>query len=111
MQLGLKLKLIELLQMRDIEELQASYNQWVDEILRGRTQARESKWTETITVGSKEFVEATAERLGIRGKGRQVPVKNGGYELREPAIPYNSDFDPKNTTLSQENPFFWNESI
>ena len=36
-------KLIELLQMRDIEELQKSYNQWVDEILRGGTQTRESK--------------------------------------------------------------------
>ena len=36
-------KLIELLQMRDIEELQKTYNQWVDEILRGGTQARESK--------------------------------------------------------------------
>jgi hypothetical protein len=35
----------------------------------------EKVWTETIAVGSKEFVEATAERLGIRGKGRQVPWK------------------------------------
>ncbi len=35
-------KLIELLQMRDIAELQKTYNQWVDEILRGGTQTRES---------------------------------------------------------------------
>jgi len=46
-----------------------------------------SKWTEAIAVGSKEFVDATAERLGIREKGRQVIVENGGYELREPGIP------------------------
>ncbi len=30
------------------------------------------KWTEAIAVGSKEFVEATAERLGILGIGRQI---------------------------------------
>lgn len=104
-------KLIELLQMRDIEELQKTYNQWVDEILRGGTQTRESKWTEAIAVGSKEFVEATAERLGIRGIGRQTSKEKGGYELREPTTPYSSDFDPKNATLSQENTYFWNESI
>jgi hypothetical protein len=38
-------------------------------------------------------------------------VENGGYELRESAIPYNSGFDPENATLSKENTCFWNESI
>ena len=37
--------------------------------------------------------------------------EKGGYELREPTTPYSSDFDPKNATLSQENSYFWNESI
>jgi hypothetical protein len=38
-------------------------------------------------------------------------VENGGYELREAAIPYNSDFDPKYAILSQENSYLSNESI
>jgi len=75
----------------------------------GRSVVR-GKWTEAIAVGSKEFVEATAERLGIRGIGRQISKEKGGYELREPTTPYSSDFDPKNATLSQENTYFWNES-
>ncbi len=37
--------------MRDIDELQKTYNHWVDEILRGGTQARESKWTEALLSG------------------------------------------------------------
>ncbi len=49
---------------------------------------RESKWTESIAVGSKFFVEDTKERLGIRGKGRNVIGNNGVYELREPRSPY-----------------------
>jgi len=97
--------------MRDIEELQTSYNQRVDEILRGGTQTRESKWTEAIAVGSKEFVEATAERLGIMEIGRRISKEKGGYELRETTTPYSSDFDTKNATLSQENTYVWNESI
>jgi len=103
-------KLIELLHIRDFEELRNSYNHRVDEILRGGNHTRESKWTESIAVGSKEFVEATKERLGIRGKGRQVLVGSGEHELREPAIPYSSDFGPENTILSHENTYFWNES-
>jgi len=67
------------------------------------------KWTEAIAVGSKEFDDATAERLGIREKGRQVIVENSAYELREPGIPYNSDFDPENGALSNENIYDWNE--
>ncbi len=37
-------------------------------------------------------------------------VKNGGYELREPGIPYNRDFDLENGALSNENTNNWNES-
>ncbi len=33
-------------------------------------------------------------------------VEYGGYELRELAIPYNSDFDSKNAILSQDNTYF-----
>ena len=71
------------------------------EFLRVETQAREGNRTESIAVGSKEFVDATAERLGIRRRGRKVIAENGGYELREPAIPYNSDFDPKKWSSKQ----------
>ena len=67
-------------------------------------------WAETKAVDSNEFVEATAKRHGMRGKGRQVPVEDGGYELREPAISYNSDFDPENGALSNEIICYWNKS-
>jgi hypothetical protein len=39
-----------------------------------------------------------------------VIVENGGYELREPGIPYNNDFDPENGALSNENINYWIES-
>ena len=66
--------------------------------------------TDLTGVGSKEFVEATKERLGIRAKGRKVFRNNGAYELREPAAPYKGDFDPENGVLRLENTYFWNDS-
>jgi len=71
-------------------------------------QARESKSSETIAVGSKRFVEATKDRLGIKAKGRRVLGEDGSYEVREPAAAYGRDFGPKNGSLSLENIYSWN---
>ena len=99
-----------MLRVKDLEDLEKTYNHWLDEILRGGTRGREGKWTEAIAVGSKKFVEATVEELGIRAKGRDVKLVNGGYELREPDNSYSSDFDPENEALSNKNAYYWNES-
>ena len=104
-------RLVDLLRMTDCDELQESYGHWVDEILRAENHTRESKWTESIAVGSKQFVETTKKRLGIKGRGRHVLGKNGGYELREPPAPYNGHFAPENAVLSHKNTYFWNDSI
>jgi putative transposase len=104
-------RLVDLLHMRDCDELQESYSHWVDEILRAENHTRESKCTESIAVGSKRFVETTKRRLGIKARGRHVLGKNGRYELREPPAPYNGHFAPENAILSLENTYFWNDSI
>ena len=71
---------------------------------------RENKWTESIAVGFKEFVEATKERLGIREKGRKVFSNNGAYELREPTASYKGDFGLENGVLRLENTYFWDDN-
>jgi putative transposase len=105
------LKVIALLQMRDLEELQESRKHWVEEALESENHSRESKWTESIAVGSEGFVESTKDRLGIRAKGRKVFRNNGAYELREPAAPYKALLDPKNDVLKPENAFFWRNNL
>jgi len=104
-------EVIALLQMRDFEELQESRKHWIEEALEFKRHSRESKWTESIAVGTKGFVEATKERLGIRAKGRKVFSNNGAYELREPAAPYKALFDLKNDVLRLENAYFWRHSL
>ena len=65
-------RLIPLLQMSDIEELQESCRKMVEEDLAKSKQSRDSKWTESVAVGSKVFIEATQKRLGMKAKGRKI---------------------------------------
>jgi len=85
-------RLIQLLQMKDLGELQESCRKSVEEDLAARDQSRDSKWTESIAVGSKVFIEATIKRLGIRAKGRKIVGSQRSYELREPGVPYGGNF-------------------
>ena len=104
-------KAIALLQMRDLEEFQEACKHWIEEALESENHGRESKWTESIAVGSKGFIEATKKRLGIRAKGRKVFRNNGAYELREPVAPYKGVFDPENGVLSLENIYLWRDNL
>jgi putative transposase len=42
------------------------FGKWVEEILKTKNYVRESKWSQSIAVGSKSFVEGIKEKLGIR---------------------------------------------
>jgi hypothetical protein len=97
--------------MRDFEELQESRKHWIEAALESKNHGRESKWAKSIAVGSKGFVEATKERLGIRAKGRKVFRNNRAYELREPAAPYKGVFGPENGVLRLENTYFWMNNL
>ena len=66
------------------------------------------KWTESIAVGGKEFVEQTKERLGVRGQSREVIEAQGAYALREPRTPYITGFEEEKGVLRLRNTHFWN---
>ena len=104
-------RVISLLQMKDLDELQESCRNRVEQSLLSRDQSRDIKWTESIAVGSKSFIETTIKKLGIRAKGRKVVGSNKSYELREPAVPYGGNFTHKNGQLRHQNTYFWNDII
>jgi putative transposase len=102
--------LMDLLDIRSMEELKRSYRKWVGESLSRRDRDREARWTESIAVGSEAFVERTKAELGIRASGREVSGEEGVYELRERGIPYNVNFAGKNADLKPKNTYSWNIS-
>ena len=102
-------RLIPLLQLKDIGELQESCKRRVEEELATRNHSRDIKWTESIAVGSRGFIEATIKKLGIRAKGRKIFGSKKSYELREPGISYGGNFTPENGPLSPRNTYYWDD--
>jgi hypothetical protein len=86
---------MDLLGMKEIGELKETYRGWVDEALKKQDPGRQPRWTESIAVGSENFVRDTKERLGISAIGREVIGSNGNFELREPGVSYKANFDPE----------------
>jgi len=63
---------------------------------------KETKWTQSIAVGSKTFIEKVKETLGFRAKGRKMICADDAFELREVLTPYG-----KANNLDSGNMFLW----
>ncbi|MCD4822958.1 MAG: transposase [Methanococcoides sp.] len=100
-------RLMELLGFDDSERFTEAYKGWAEEVLEGDGHARDAKWSESIAVGSKSFVEEIREKLGIRAIGRGVVKTEAGYELKEQLSPYSRNFDGKMGVVRDENSYFW----
>ena len=93
--------------MRDLESLQESCRNRIEEALAWREHEREGKWSESIAVGNKSFIETTMKRLGVKALGRKMYGNSEGFEIREQAVPYRANFAPESGTLSPKNIYFW----
>ncbi len=75
--------LINLFDARSVDELKKTYRSWVEEALEKQSYCkRETRWTESIAVGSEVFVRETKEKLGMKAIGRELVGANGSYEFR-----------------------------
>jgi hypothetical protein len=100
-------RLMDLLHISTFDDLRNSHKKWVEEIIKRKTFIRDKKWSKSIAVGSKEFVEDIKDKLGIRAKGRKVVESGGGYHLRETQAAYMSNFTPENSVLRAKNTYVW----
>ena len=60
--------LMDLLNFRSMEDLAKAYRGWVEEAVQKADCFRDESWTESVAVGSEQFVAATKERARIQGK-------------------------------------------
>ena len=103
-------KLAELLHSRSIEHFKDTYNRWIEVTLRVKRHVRDNKWTQSVAVGGKEFVEMTKDRLGYRAEGRKVVKSREDYQLREQQTSYIANSRHKKALLSDDNTYLWNVS-
>jgi hypothetical protein len=55
-------------------------------------------------------VTATKDKLGVKGKGREVIGADGSYELRESPVPYRGILGHENEGLRLENTYFGDDN-
>jgi putative transposase len=92
-------------------QLKSAHKFWVDEALKDGCSGREERWSQSIAVGSEEFVERIKGELGIRAKGREVREMEGQFELREPGTSYQGHFGPEKSDIGAENNYSWNDYL
>ena len=104
-------RLQRLLNFSTYQDLVTAHRQWVEETIRSKDCDRRSEWTQSIAVGSRDFVAKTKEKLGVRAKGRKVLEDNEVCQLREQRTPYISNFAAKNSDIDCKNTYFWNTNV
>ena len=92
-----------LLNFESYDDLKDAHYKWVAGEIQADRRDKEDKWTQSIAVGSKAFVEKIKSFLGFRAIGRKVIGADDTFELREGLAPYGKadDSDCGNT-------FSWN---
>jgi putative transposase len=104
-------QLMGFLNISSIDQLKMAHQGWVEEMLKAEMQPRERRWSRSIAVGNKAFVDGFKNILRHLVKGRNVIESDQDYQLREHQIPYGGDMDRENDTLSHKNTYFWNGSL
>jgi putative transposase len=77
---------MELLGISDGNELSLCHRNWVEEALKTEERKRETRWSESIAVGSLSFVEQVKSDLGSRGFGRQILSSAEGHAMKESPV-------------------------
>jgi len=103
-------RLMNLLHIENINDLKSFHSKWIEKSIEVKNFKRENKWTESIAVGSRSFIEKTKEQLGNRARSRNAFENKGTYELKEGQISYSDDFAHKNSGLRAKNMYKWDLS-
>ena len=84
-----------------------AHKELINESLGNGNNFRQADWSESVAVGSKNFVKTINEKLGLRAKGRKIFENDGGFQLREKMVSYIANSDSKNDNIGGQNTFSW----
>ena len=92
---------MNLLGFDNYDDLKNAHSRWVDSEIQNDSRNKENKWTQSIAVGSKTYIEKIKKALGYRVKGRKIISADDTFELREVMRPYGkaNNLDSGNTFL------------
>jgi len=73
---------LELLQIGSIDLFRWTHMCAIKTALEHQNLARDKKWTETVAVGTRVFVELIQKKLGGTSRRNKIAKNDGGFELR-----------------------------
>ena len=100
-------RLTRLLGFDSYDEVKKYHRRWVNDYLGDGKSIRDEKWTKSIAVGNRGFVERIKSIMGVLAIGRKNIEVGESYQLREPSIPYGARFGAKKCDIGHENTYFW----
>ena len=94
-------RLMEVLGFDTYEQLKNAHFKWIDSAMQDENNGRKTKWSQSIAVGSEDYIQKIKEALGFRARGRKIRQAGDSFELRETMIPYGStdSYEVDNTIL------------
>ena len=99
-------RLMNLLGFDNYDDFKDAHSRWVDSEIQNDSRNKENKWTQSIAVGSKTFIEKMKKALGYKAKGRKIISADDTFELREAVAPYGNA-----NNLDSGNTYLWNQPI
>ena len=92
----------ELVGVKTYPQVKHYHKGWVEESLGDGNNIRDDRWTKSIAVGSKAFIESVKTHLGALARGRKVREAAEAYQLREPSALYGGHFRFKNEGIGPD---------
>lgn len=100
-------RLTGLLGFDSYDEVKKYHQSWVEDSLENGKNIRDDKWTKSIAVGDKSFVERVKSFMGGLAIGRKNTGVGESFQLREPAVSYGAYFKGEKSDIGSENAYFW----
>jgi putative transposase len=91
-------ELAKLFNCDSVPDFQQQHRRWVEEALSGEINARDSRWSEGLAIGSEEYVDSLKKRLSPRSRYRHKYKANSAFVLRDEYVCYRADSAAKNSS-------------
>ncbi len=103
-------KLMELLNISDMQSLQQLHQQLVEEELLRDSLQRDSAWSGAVAVGSEIFIEKIKKQLKLRASHLNcLPIRDK-FLLKEPETIYQVHLSPEKAQLRLDNCHYWDDN-
>ncbi len=95
----------------EVARFQQAHRQWIEAALPTDAMARDDRWSESIALGSKVFVEKVKVELGIKARYRDIGEADGTFALRESRRPYTPVFSGESDAPRSDNTLPWEKTL